>query len=433
MLERLAGELSAGPERARVLVRLALTRAYDDDLHAASEINRQALEEAGDDSLTRARALVGLAATLFRRREHLADAVGYASAAVELARGLGESGLVGDALGVQLLSEAALGRSAAGATLERLLRLRPPSKQIRLQAAPKWHAAIVRMWWEELEWANHAFLELVELGRERGDEAFLPYVYVLAAQNDCLRGDFERAGLHADTGREIAEQVGQETLFSYALAMDALVQAHLGRVDEARERGELALEIARRTHGTPTLHFASWALGLLELSLGRPEAAAERLEPVVEFARVQEICEPSLTRFALDFVHALIELERLEQAEEICAWYEANAARLGRRGALASSARCLGLLAAARGDLDEALAILERALADHDCVPMPFEQARTLLALGSVRRRARQRRLARESLQRAQTIFEELGAALWARKAGAELARIGGRASTPAV
>ena len=431
MLERLAGELSAGPERARVLVRLALTRAYDDDLHAASEINLQALEEAGDDSLTRARALVALAATLFRRREHLAKAVGYARAAVELARGLGERALVGDALGVQLLSEAALGRPAAGATLERLLRLRPPSKQIRLQAAPKWHAAIVRMWWEELEWANHAFRELVELGRERGDEAFLPYVYVLAAQNDCLRGDFERAGLHADAGRDIAEQVGQETLFSYALAMDALVQAHLGRVDEARGRGELALEIARRTHGTPTLHFASWALGLLELSLGRPEAAAERLEPVVEFAREQEICEPSLTRFALDFVHALIELERLEQAKEICAWYEANAARLGRRGALASSARCLGLLAAARGDLDEALAILERALADHDCVPMPFEQARTLLALGSVRRRARQRRLARESLQRAQTIFEELGAALWARKAGAELARIGGRAPHP--
>ena len=39
------------------------------------------------------------------------------------------------------------------------------------------------------------------------------------------------------------------------------------------------------------------------------------------------------------------ELERLEQAKEICAWYEANAARLGRRGALASSGRCLGLLA----------------------------------------------------------------------------------------
>ena len=225
--------------------------------------------------------------------------------------------------------------------------------------------------------------ELVDLGRERGDEAFLPYVYVLAAQNDCLRGDFERAGLHADTGREIAEQVGQETLFSYALAMDALVQAHLGRVDEARERGSSPSRSPVAHTALPSLHLRA---GRSVCSSSRSAGPRRRRSGSNRWSssRVQEICEPSSTRFALDFVHALIELERLEQAEEICAWYEANAARLGCRGALASSARCLGLLAAARGDLDEALAILERALADHDCVPMPFEQARTLLALGSV-------------------------------------------------
>ncbi|MGH3040210.1 MAG: helix-turn-helix transcriptional regulator, partial [Gaiellaceae bacterium] len=97
----------------------------------------------------------------------------------------------------------------------------------------------------------------------------------------------------------------------------------------------------------------------------------------------------------------------------------------------ASAWRCRGLLAAAHGHLDEACATLERALAEHDCVPMPFERARTLLALGSVQRRARQRRAARESLQRARAIFEELGAALWAERAGAELARIGGRTASP--
>ena len=128
MLERLAAKLPAGPERASVLVRLAFTRAYDDDVHAATDLNRQALEEAQDDSLTRARALTGLAATLFRRREHLADAVEHAKAAAELAGGLGHSALVGDALGVQLMAEAALGRPEAGGTLERLLRLQPAGR-----------------------------------------------------------------------------------------------------------------------------------------------------------------------------------------------------------------------------------------------------------------------------------------------------------------
>jgi DNA-binding CsgD family transcriptional regulator len=431
MFEGLAAVLPAGPERASVLVRLAFTRAYDDDVHAATELNRQALEEAHDDSLTRAQALTSLAATLFRRREHLAEAVEHARAAVALATALGDVALVGDALGVQLMAEAALGRTEAGLTLERLLQLQPAAGHARLQAEPKWHAAIAWMWWEELERARSAFEELIVRGYESGDESFLPYVYVLAAQNECLRGDFERAGSHADAGQEIAEQVGQEALVGYALAVRALVDAHCGRAAEARKRGERALALARRTHGTPTLHFATWALGLLELSLARPQAAAEGLAPLVEFAREQEICEPTLTRFTLDYVQALIELGRLEDAAEICGRYESQAARLGRRGALASAWRLRGVLAAARGDLDEARATLERALVEHDCVPMPFERARTLLALGSVLRRARQRRAARESLQQARAIFEELGAALWAETARVELGRIGGRTSSP--
>jgi len=431
MLERLVSELSAGPERASVLVRLAVTRAYDDDVHAASDLNLQALQEAGDDSLTRARALTGLAATLFRRREQLAAGVEHARAAAELADGLGDLALFGDALGVRLMAEAALGRPEAGATLARLLELQPATEHVRLQAEPAWHAAIVRMWWEELERARSEFGELVERGRESGDESFLPYVYVLAAQNECLRGDFERAGSHAEAGQEIAEQVGQETLVGYALAVRALVDAHRGRVDEVREEGERALELARRTRSAPTLHFATSALGLLELSLARPAAAAERLAPLVEFAREQEMCEPALTRFTPDYVQSLIEIGRLEEAAEVSDRYESHAARLGRRGALASAWRCRGLLAAARGDLDEALATFERALAEHDSVAMPFERARTMLAHGSVRRRARQRRAARESLQQARAIFEELGATLWAEKAGAELARIGGRTAGP--
>jgi DNA-binding CsgD family transcriptional regulator len=430
MFERLVMDLPAGPERASVLVRLAFTHAYDDDVHAASDLNRQALEEARDDSLTRAQALTSLAATLFRRREQLAQAVENAKAAADLAAGLGDPVLVGDALGVQLMAEAALGRLEAVATLERLLELGPAGGHVRLQAEPKWHAAIVRMWWEELEQAQSAFGELLERGRASGDESFLPYAYVLAAQNECLRGDFERAGSHAEAGQEIAEQVGQEALFGYALAVRALVDAHRGRVAEARNEGDRALELARRTRDTPTLQFATSALGLLDLSLARPAAAAERLAPLVEFAREEEICEPSLTRFTLDYVQALIELGTLDGAAEVSGWYESHAARLGRRGALASVWRCRGLLAAANGDLDEARATFERALAEHDWVPMPFERARTLLSLGSVQRRARQRRAARESLQRARAIFEELGAAIWAERAGAELARIGGRTAS---
>jgi DNA-binding CsgD family transcriptional regulator len=50
-----------------------------------------------------------------------------------------------------------------------------------------------------------------------------------------------------------------------------------------------------------------------------------------------------------------------------------------------------------------------------------------LLALGVVRRRGKQKRAARQALEQALALFDELGARLWSAKAAAELARIGGR------
>jgi DNA-binding NarL/FixJ family response regulator len=54
---------------------------------------------------------------------------------------------------------------------------------------------------------------------------------------------------------------------------------------------------------------------------------------------------------------------------------------------------------------------------------MPFELGRTLLSLGRVQRRRKQRKAAREAMQRSLDIFERLGASLWAAKARSELER----------
>ena len=72
-------------------------------------------------------------------------------------------------------------------------------------------------------------------------------------------------------------------------------------------------------------------------------------------------------------------------------------------------------------------AALDDAVAEHEAVGDPFGRARALLALGVVRRRARQKRPAREAIEAALEAFETLGAAGWAEKARAELGRIGGR------
>ena len=116
----------------------------------------------------------------------------------------------------------------------------------------------------------------------------------------------------------------------------------------------------------------------------------------------------------------------------------AAAARAARRHAAEAdtalrplAGRCRGLLLAAQGDHEQAIAALETATEPPDPPQEvnPFELGRTLLALGTVQRRAQHKRAARESLSRRSTIFERLGARLWSEKAGSELRRIGGRSA----
>lgn len=427
ILEEVVDELPAGTEQADGLCRLARVRSYCDDLRGAADLFLAASEEAGDDRLTKARALEGAATQLFRQRRRLEEAVDHAKAAATLARELGDEELLAEALGSQLLAEATLGRAEAPATLEEALAHQSAAASERILAQPQWAAAIARMWWDEPLAVRETYEDLIERGRATGDEGSLAYVYVMLGQADCLLGDFDRARRDAEAAREIAEQAGQEMLVAYGLAVRALVEAHRGSEDDCRSTAAAAFELAQKTQGTPALQFATAAVGLLELSLGRSEEAAAALAPQIAFARAEQISEPGLTRYVADGVEALIELGRLDEARELLDWFEANAARLGRRSALASSLRCRGLLAAAEAGVEEAIPLFEGALREHDAVPLPFDRARTLLALGAALRRAKRKADARATLERAFAEFERLEAAIFAERARSELGRIGGR------
>ncbi len=124
---------------------------------------------------------------------------------------------------------------------------------------------------------------------------------------------------------------------------------------------------------------------------------------------------------------ALIELGANDEATEVVEWLEERGRALQRPWALAVAARSRALLAATDGDFPAAFEALTVALEVHERVPMPFERGRTLMVLGSIRRRDKQKLPAREALEEAIAIFERLGARLWIEKAQAELARIGGR------
>jgi DNA-binding CsgD family transcriptional regulator len=128
-----------------------------------------------------------------------------------------------------------------------------------------------------------------------------------------------------------------------------------------------------------------------------------------------------------EYVEALLQLGRIDAAEAIVDDWEGAARRLDRRRVLATSLRCRGLIASARGDPATAIVLLEEAVTRHEEAGDPYGRARALLALGVNRRRTRLKRAAREALAAALETFEELGAARWTAAAKAELAKVGGR------
>lgn len=426
-LEAIVAALGPGRTRARALVRLARVRSYERQ-HEAVDLLLRAIEEAEGEREILALAHEGVAACLFRLRERLPEAVEHARLAAALAGELDNHGLEGEAVASQLVAETLLGRKEAAATAERALELQPASADRRVLGQPLLAAAVHWWWTDELDRARDAFSAMLERARELGDESSLPYVLVLLGQVECLLGLLASAAGRAREGREAAEQSGQHAIVVYNQALEALVEEQRGAADRARAVARYVLARVGETGGRPAELVARWALGRLELACGAPEAAAAWLEPGSAFARGQRFREPGTMRFVADHVEALVELARREEASELLDWYEGHARRLGRASALASCLRCRGLLAAQAGALEVALEAYGSALEWHARVPIPLDRARTQLALGATLRRAKRRKEARATLEEALAAFERIGAALWAARARAELARISGRA-----
>jgi DNA-binding CsgD family transcriptional regulator len=206
----------------------------------------------------------------------------------------------------------------------------------------------------------------------------------------------------------------------------ALAEADLGLVEQARASAGEALEEADALGDHEFAALALGVLGRLELAVGNVEAAVGYLRDLPGDLLARGYRDPTVPLWA-DAIEALIAADELEQARRYLESYEENAERAESPWGRAAASRCRGLLVAHEGDLAAAFAAFERSLHELEGLPYPFERGRTLLCLGTVRRRAQEKRAAREALEQALAIFEELEAPLWAEKARAELRRISGR------
>ena len=176
---------------------------------------------------------------------------------------------------------------------------------------------------------------------------------------------------------------------------------HLGRVDDARRILSAGVEYSRAIESTIWLAHHLGALGHLELAAGNLGAARDALGPLPQMLRETGLGEWSVHPVPPGPIETLVGLGELDEAAELTAELEEYGRRLDRPWGLATAARSAALIASARGEVDEALAAAERALAEHERLEWPFERARTLLVAGGVLRRLGRRRDAAATLAEA--------------------------------
>ena len=417
LLEALAGS-SRGETRARALLALGDIDYWRRGESAAVAHVEAALESTADPLLA-ARCYASIA--MWAGTSDLGRASDAAQRALDLLEGREDAdpGLLSLALTARVRADLFLGRGLDRAAAERALEL----EELALPAAVDTRVVFKLGQWlryvDDFDGARRHLATAERAALDEGDDSSLANILLNRTLLECWSGDW---GLAAELADRTYEQFALNGVPRSGLGWRAYVAAHRGEDVTADEPAPTEEPVARML----------WerTVGLADLAAGNHGAAWSRLGAAVAAREQIGFREPAVWRIEGDAVEAAIGAGEIDEARRVLAVLDEAADRSRIPWNRAVAARCGGLLLAAEGDLEGAAAALDRALSEHDACPMPFELARTLLAAGQVRRRLKQKLRAREQLERAVQLFDELGARAWAERARDEHARTASR-TTP--
>jgi DNA-binding CsgD family transcriptional regulator len=408
-----------GRERATILAHLAGIQASP---QPAVALYRKALSEAEGDDALQATVHLGLAGRM--EWSELERGVEHSELAVRAASGAGDAVLRCRALAAYGRMHFNAGRGIPTDQMEEALWLERSLADWPLDDGPTVILGYQLCWSADVARARELFHEVRSVVAARQNARREAGAFWFLSHLEWRSGNWEDANLYAAGAIDLMTQLGR--LMPPHEFPAAIIAAHQGRVGDARATSQGAIARAETEGFRGALAGHSWVLGFLELSLGDVDGALTYLRRAYE-GRNAFMLDPGQRLELGDLVETLIAVGELDEAEEVLATWQERAVALERAWALAILARGRGLLLAARGDFDGALASFEHALSEHARCTDPFHHARTLLALGRTQRRAKRRSAARATLEEALAIFERLGAPLWAEQTRAEVARIGGR------
>ena len=361
---------------------------------------------------------------LVRFTEGLEAAEQHALAAVELAEELGNAEILASALGGLALIRFNAGKPGALELAEQATAVAAGVNAPFVREAV-FALAHILVWSGHLDRARTVLEALYRDSSERDERIVADALWYLALA-ELRAGHLDQAERYAEHSRALSAQYVRDDADSpQSLYPSTLAAAHRGDLVRAHDLAERCCRLSD-LHGT-RLQAPPATLGLIEFWSGNTDAAIACFEAAEQIDDAADGSEPAMTWWRAEQIELLLELGRVEDAVARLDDWEAAARRLDREWVLAHATRCRGLVAAAVGDVEQAVALLEEAVDRHEAAGDPFSRARALLALGVTRRRARQKRPAREAIEQAQAAFEELGAERWAERARDELGAIGGR------
>jgi DNA-binding CsgD family transcriptional regulator len=426
LLEDALAGAPRGSARARVALQLGDLLASL-DLVAVRRLLAQALMEAEGDPALRAEIHYRLASYPISDK---AESRRQARLAFRLAERTGDPKLIAETLPVALNRDFWAGAGIDQGLISRGIALEEQLPLVALLRRPSSFYAFAFTWTGDLDRARPLYERLRALGRAEGGLDLMEILFYSAA-HELMSENWEQAARYADEAWTLAVEAERDVEIALNLWSRAQVAAYRGQVDRARADAADAHRLATAV-GLRDLLFSGRSLAVLELSLGDHSSALAHVRPATEEKLSLGLREPGLLHGFPEHVEAAIGCGELDEASELLGFVEEHARRLDRAWALGCCARGRALLAAARGDEAAAETAFALAYEQHARRPQQlptYEHARTLLLHGSILRRRQQKRRAREALERALTIFERLGTAVYAKRARSELARIGGRAA----
>ena len=425
LLEQILTEVPEGLERSDVLFELASTLRADPQ--TTIERLDEALANAAGDEIRQAR-ILGYRGWIRVFQADIDAALVDTRAALEKAERIGEPALIAVTIGHVAIAEGRAGDPTPG-LVERGVEIEQRlALQLQYHESPSVSLSRRLAGQGDLDRARALLEEIETKAATRGDERLRAQAHGARSRIEWFAGNWQLALDLAIKAHELHDRIQHDV--GQHVRLRALAEADLGLVEQARASAEAALVAAEEMSDREWAILSAGVLGRLEFALGHLDAALGYVRELPGELLSKGYKDPTAPIWG-DAIEILIAGGEHERARAFLTQYELNSSRAGSPWAIAVASRCRGLLASAENDPTAALAAFERSLAEIEELPYPFERGRTLLCLGTVRRQAQQRKAAREALEGALAIFEELGARLWAEKARSELKRISGRRTSP--